>query len=160
MGESSPGRGRIRTIGELKLKEAVIIKPQTSVFEAVKMMAAKNIDSALIVDESGDGVTPDVLRRTQISGILTSKDIINKVLAKGLDLSKTQVSSVMTKPVKSVEDNASLYKVASFMNNNDYRQMPVVDKGGIKGMITMRNVNMSIISGILEDIKLMASIFR
>ncbi|MBD3387954.1 MAG: CBS domain-containing protein [Candidatus Altiarchaeales archaeon] len=149
-----------RTVGEVNLNKVVLVSSQTSIFDACKHMAEKNVDSVLVVDKSGDGAKPEFLVRPLIKGILTSKDIVLKVISQDVDLKKTPVSSVMTSPVRTIESDASLYKVASFMNKNDFRQMPVVSPEEIRGMATSSRVNMVILESIITDIKLMASLFR
>jgi CBS domain-containing protein len=123
-------------------------------------MTEKGVDSVLVVDKSGDGSKPEVLRHPNIVGIMTVKDVVNRVVAKGRDPSKTKVSDVMTSPVKMVEPTTTLYSVALLMNQSDFRQVPVMDKYKIRGIITSRVINMSIITDIIDDIKLMATIFR
>jgi CBS domain-containing protein len=149
-----------KTVGDIELKEAIQVGPGTYVLEASKEMAVHNSDCVLVVDSAGGGMTPAIMSRPSIVGIMTVKDVVNKVVAQGRDPAKTKVSEVMASPVNMTDSAATLYAVASLMNQNDFRQMPVVDNYTIRGIVSSRMINMAIINGIIEDIKLMVSIFR
>jgi CBS domain-containing protein len=148
-----------KTVGELQLMEAIVVSPQTSILDACKLMTEKNVDSVLIVDKSGAGVKPEYLRRPDIVGIVSVKDVVNRVVAKGLDPSKLPVSKVMTHPVHTIAPSTSLYKVAVLVNQKGFRQVPVVDSEKINGIATSNLVNTSIIRDIIEKMKRMATIF-
>jgi len=153
--------GSSRTVGEVELNEAIQVMASSSVLDACKAMAERNGECVLVVDTSGAyGARPEVLSRPEILGILTVKDVVNRVMAKGKDPAYTKVSDVMTKPVHSVDVSTTLYKVAYLINQNDFRQIPVVDKYAIKGIVTSRIINMAIIKDIVEEIKLVVTIFR
>jgi predicted transcriptional regulator len=66
----------------------------------------------------------------------------------------------MTSPLQTVTLDTSLYKVVQMMNQNNFRQVPVVDQNKVVGMATASIINTSIINDILEDIKLIALIFK
>jgi len=149
-----------KTLRSIKLKEPVIVSPQATVLDAAVLMAEKNSDSVLVVGMTGDTSTPTALKRPLILGIVTVKDAVNRVMAKGLDPSKTIVSKVMTSPVTTVTPETSLYRVVLLMNQNNFRQVPVLESDRVIGTVTSSMINTSIMSDIIEDIKLIATIFR
>ncbi len=153
-------KGSSRTVGEITLETPIILTPESTVESACKMMAEKKVDSVLVVDKSGDGARPEVLRHPNIVGIVTSRDVVYRLLAKGCDAKKTTLKDVMTSPVKVMEPSTTLYRVALTMNEHDFRQVPVMDSHRIMGVATSRNINMTIIKDIIGDIKVMATIFR
>ena len=149
-----------KTLRSVNLKEPLTVSPQLSVLEAARLMTAKNIDSVVVLGLSGTDDTPAGLRHPVLYGIVTVKDVTNRVTAKGLDPTKVTVSQVMTSPLQTVTLDTTLYKVVQLMNQNNFRQVPVVDQTKVVGMATSAIINASIINDILEDIKLIATIFK
>ena len=92
MAEDKKNVGSSKTVGELELGGVVEVTPQSTVLDACKLMAEKGIDSVLVLDRSGTGVKPEALRKPNIRGIVTVKDVTYKVIAKEADPSKTPVS--------------------------------------------------------------------
>ena len=149
-----------KTLRNITLKEPLTVSPHVSVLEAVKLMTEKNIDSVVVVGMTGTAETPSSLKKPMIHGIMTVKDVANRVIAKGLDPAKVTVSQVMTSPIQTATPDTSLYKVLMMMNQNNFRQVPVVDSDKVVGLVTSGMLNTSIIGDIIEDIRLLATIFR
>ncbi|MFH0862394.1 MAG: CBS domain-containing protein [Candidatus Altiarchaeota archaeon] len=149
-----------KTLRSITLKEPLVVNPQMSIFEATKLMAAKNIDSVIVVGLTGNPDTPPSLRKPQIHGIVTVKDVSSRVIAKGLDPARVTVAQVMTSPIQSVSIDTTLYKVVMMMNQNNFRQVPVVEGDKVVGLVTATMLNTSIINDIVDDIRLLTTIFR
>ncbi|MDP3412439.1 MAG: CBS domain-containing protein, partial [Polaromonas sp.] len=66
-------------------RHVVSLPPQASVWEAACVMTKANCGSVLIITRTG-----------AMQGILTERDLMTRVLAKGLDAAKTPVAEVMT----------------------------------------------------------------
>ena len=154
------GAAGSKTVGELKLMEAIVVPPHTTVLEASRLMTERNVDSVLVVDKSGDGVKPAYMRRPEIVGIVSVKDVVNRVVAKGLDPSKVEVSKVMSHPVNTIDPSTSVYKVAVMVNQQGFRQVPVLDSEKIRGIATSEVLNAFIAKDIIESLKAMATIFK
>jgi len=111
------------------------ISPTATVFEAITMMATNNVGAVLV-----EAVADRVL------GILTERDIVVKVDAKGLDLTTTKVSEVMTEKVLYVESNQSIEECMELMNIKGIRHLPVYEQGNLMGLISIRDVLREVIS--------------
>jgi CBS domain-containing protein len=86
---------------EFKSKPAVItFSPEDMVMSAIKVMAEKNYGASVIIDKNQKPV-----------GIITERDFMRRILAKGLDPSKTAISHIMS--------------------NERFRHLPVVDENGV-----------------------------
>ncbi|MEM3737175.1 MAG: CBS domain-containing protein [Candidatus Bathyarchaeia archaeon] len=116
-----------------KVKDAmrvkvVTISPQNTVKEAIKLMTDNAIGSVVVV-EAGE-----------IAGILTERDCIRKCLAAGKELT-TKIGDVMSKPVVTVNQDASLSEAVELMRRKMIRRLPVVDKANkLVGILTSDDV--------------------
>jgi signal-transduction protein with cAMP-binding, CBS, and nucleotidyltransferase domain len=78
-----------------------------------KLMSQKGISSVLVE------------RQGEILGIITDRDIISRVVAEGLDATKIEVSQVMTSPLLTIGDDASLDEAAKKMAEHCVRRLVV-----------------------------------
>lgn len=111
-------------------KEVNTMNLEATVMEAVKIMAAdKNLEGYVIILDKGKPV-----------GIVTERDIINKVLAKELDPKKTKVSDIMSDPLITVDPEEDLLKASKLMQEQNIRKLIVVRNGIIYGIITAKDI--------------------
>ncbi|MFW9921718.1 MAG: CBS domain-containing protein [Candidatus Thorarchaeota archaeon] len=75
----------------------------------------------------------------QIVGIITETDIVNKP-------SETQLALLMTKNPMTISPSASISEVIKILTENSFRQMPVVDKNNLVGMISVGNIISKVIA--------------
>jgi len=133
---------------DIMTRNPITTSPNISVKSAVKLMLKYNVGSLLIV--SGK----------ELNGILTEKDIIKKVVAKGVDPCKVKVNEVMTKKVKTVTPEEDLYSVAALMTRAGIRRAPVVEGGRLVGMITANDllkIEPKIVEILLDSIEIRES---
>ncbi|MCC6030731.1 MAG: CBS domain-containing protein [Desulfurococcales archaeon] len=95
----------------------VTVDPDTPVSEIARLMSDLKIGSVIVVDGRGDMV-----------GIVTSFDIISKVVAEGKDPKITTAGDIMSKPVIFVEDSKPVSDVVQLMIKYGIRHVPVVNK--------------------------------
>ena len=70
-------------------------------------------------------------------GIVTERDLIQRVLADGRNPDKTLVSQLMSKPVITVKPDTELSEAAKIMVANRIRRLPVVEGSTVVGMLTV-----------------------
>ena len=87
-----------------------------SVAEVAKIMKQNSIGSVLILD--GDNAI----------GIVTQRDIINRVVARGKNPSEIKISTIMSTPIISINKNETLEKALDVMEKNKIRRIVVVDE--------------------------------
>ncbi len=104
------------------------ISPNATVEEAVKRMVKENIGSLIVCEDD------------EIKGILTERDILQKLVAKHKDPKKVKVRDIMTKRVVTVSPNEDLEKAAKIMAKKGIRRLPVVDRKRVVGMLTVKDV--------------------
>lgn len=114
-------------------KEVNTIDYDATVTDAAKIMANdKNFEGYVIT-----------LKKGKPLGIVTERDIINKVLAKELNPSKTSVSEIMSTPLQTIEPNNDLLKAANLMSKYNVHKLVVIKNEIIYGIITAKNIAQS-----------------
>ncbi|KAJ2758648.1 hypothetical protein IWQ56_005945, partial [Coemansia nantahalensis] len=100
--------------------DPVIVGPKTPVMDIARQMRAARVTASLIVDDETGS----------ISGIFTSKDIVLRVIAAGLDPRTCSVVRVMTPHPDTVLPSTSLIDALKRMYERHYLNLPVVDEAG------------------------------
>lgn len=110
-------------------RPVVGVSESITVEDAVKTMVRHQI-GAVIVFSGGD-----------IAGILSERDILDKIVLAHLDPAVTPVSAVMTSPVVTAPGNAEDAEAAATMTENHIRHLPILDeKRKVVGMVSLRHV--------------------
>jgi len=110
------------------------IAPTASVFDAVKLMAEKNI-GALMVKE-GENVV----------GVVTERDYARKVVLMAKSSKETPVREIMTSPVRFVRPEQTSEECMALMTENRLRHLPVMDKGRMIGLVSIGDLVKDVIS--------------
>ncbi|MBI2340848.1 MAG: CBS domain-containing protein [Deltaproteobacteria bacterium] len=112
----------------IKSQTVVSLPSSASVYEAAQLMAENKVGSVVVMD--GD----------ELSGIFTERDLLNRVVARGLDPKSTQLSLVMSKDVVVCPVTETVKDCFKKMEATKCRHLPVVDGKKVAGMVTMRNI--------------------
>lgn len=110
------------------------IAPEATVFEAIKLMADKNIGSLLVM--SGG----------RLSGIFTERDYTRKIALQGKSSKQTQVWEIMPKEIITVTPDDSVESCMKLMTEKRVRHLPVVEGGNLVGIISIGDLVNCIIS--------------
>ena len=81
-----------------------------------------------------------VTRNKEIIGILTDTDMVRRVVAVGLDASKTPVEQVMSAPILTIEEGKTLLDANDMMAKSHLRHLGVTRSGKLVGMISVRDL--------------------
>ena len=106
--------------------------PRTTVLEAAHLMRRHHTGDLVVVDDDGgdERLTP--------LGVITDRDIVVEVLAKGADPATTLVSQVMRTPVVIANAREDSSQVLERMRVHGVRRIPVVaDEGWLVGIVTV-----------------------
>lgn len=76
----------------------------------------------------------------KVVGIITEKDFVYKVLAKGLNPDDTLAADVMEKHLSTINPDRDMYDAIVEMKNNDIRRLPVEKDGKIVGLLTLNDI--------------------
>ena len=118
----------MHTVKELlreKGNQVWTIAPQATVYEALELMAAKNIGSLVAVEHGN------------VAGVFTERDYARKVILKGRSSSDTPVSQIMTASVTTVRPAQSAQECMSLMTNGHFRHLPVLEGERVIGMLSI-----------------------
>lgn len=105
------------------------IEPESTVLEATQKMNAHKLGALLVVHQG------------HVVGIFTERDVLRRVVAEQRNPSTCTVAEVMTANVICVSCESDLDEVSAIMKDRRIRHVPVVDRNGVHGMISIGDVN-------------------
>jgi CBS domain-containing protein len=98
------------------------------------------LDVARIMRDQDTGVVP-VVSGKKIIGLVTDRDIVVRVIAEGKEIKNARVSEVMTKQVRTVNEDASVREVLDMMSGAQIRRVPVVNRNNeLVGIVSMKDI--------------------
>lgn len=106
----------------------VTITSDTTVLDALRIMAEKNIGSLVVTD--GD----------DYKGIVTERDYSRKVILKGKNSTDTRVADIMSTDLPRVSPSDKIEYCMELMSNNNIRYLPVFENNRLTGIISMSDV--------------------
>ena len=115
-------------------KEVNTLDYDTKVTEAASLMAADKEYEGYVI----------ILRKGKPVGIVTERDLVNKVLVGGLDPAKTSVSDIMSTPLITVDPEDDLLKATQVMKERNVRKLIVVRDEIIYGIITAKKISQNV----------------
>ena len=110
------------------------IAPGDSVYDALRLMADRNIGALLVVEEGN------------IVGILTERDYARKVVLMERSSKQTAVREIMTSSVIYVRPDQTNEECMALMTDNRLRHLPVIDNGRLLGLVSIGDLVKDIIS--------------
>jgi len=130
-GESGPIRELDNVYRPLSVLMRTVIETidgDETVHQAAQRMAEKHI-GALLVRQAGE-----------VTGILTERDLIQKILAENQDPKQIQVNGVMTQSIIGIDINRTVYDASDLMAEKWIRHLPVTENGKIVGILSVRDL--------------------
>jgi CBS domain-containing protein len=110
------------------------ITPGALVFDALKLMADKNIGALLVMEGE------------RIAGIITERDYARKIVLMSRSSKETPVREIMTSAVIYVRPGQTTEECMVLMTENRLRHLPVVDGNRLLGLVSIGDLVKSIIS--------------
>lgn len=107
--------------------KVLIASPETLVTEAAKLMAAKNVGAIMVVQDD------------HLAGIFTERDVVFRVVARGLDAQATHVADVMTRAPHTIGPDTPFGYALVVMQEKGFRHLPVVQDGKPVGIVSSRS---------------------
>ncbi len=118
----------VAEIIKLKGNEVFTISPNITVFDALKILAEKNI-GALVVTKN-----------EKVVGIFSERDYARKIILKGKSSIVTTVNELMTTDVLYVSQEASIDECMDLMSENHIRHLPVIEDEKLVAVISIGDV--------------------
>ena len=118
-----------RVFESMSQKRVISVGPQASVREAAGVMTRANCGSVLIMEP------PDA-----VLGIVTERDLMTRVVARGVDPERTTVREIMTPNPMCVPPETLVSDAVVIMLERGFRHLPIVAPGGkIMGVFSVRD---------------------
>lgn len=131
---------KVADILNRKGKNAIAVSPQTTVIDALRLMADKNIGSVLVMN--GD----------EYLGLMTERDYSRKVILKGKSSNDTTVEQIMTTDLPTVKPTDNIEHCMQLLSEKHIRYLPVFENEKIGGIVSINDVVQEIILSQQETI--------
>src|SRR5207244_3585543 len=121
----------MKTVTQLlrtKGQQVLSVSPDMPVFEALEVMADKNVGALLVVEGE------------RLVGVFSERDYARKVILKGKSSKDTPVQDIMSSHVLYVRPEQTIEDCMALMTDKHVRHLPVLDQGKLVGVISIGDV--------------------
>lgn len=101
---------------------------QSTVIDAVKIMVGHDVGALPVLDD------------TRLVGVFSERDLMKRVIVQGLDPRTTKVSEVMTREIWAADIKDDHTVAMKIMSEQRIRHLPILDKGGLVGFLSLRDL--------------------
>ena len=117
-------------IERINYRDPVTVQENIKVIDAIKLFNEKDVGCVLVVDKNN-----------KLTGVFTERDVIRKLINKGLDLNKETIEKYMTKRPDALQLDDPITYALNRMAAGGYRHIPLVDKSGHPvGFVSVRDI--------------------
>jgi CBS domain-containing protein len=124
----------VKQVLDQKGREVFSIRPDATVFDAIKKMAEKNVGSLVVMDDD------------KLIGIITERHYARKVVLEGRASPATPVRTIMETSVVYAKPQQSVEECMAVMTDKKIRHLPVIENGRLIGIISIGDLVQAIIS--------------
>ena len=135
-------------IADLCVPNVVQVAPGASVREAAMTMRSQHVGSLVVTEVANGRPTP--------VGILTDRDIVLAVVAKGIAADEVTVADIMTRALVTCAEDDALRDVLEIMRTRGVRRVPVVDANrALRGIVAIDDILLALSSGLVDVSKVL-----
>lgn len=148
LGVVRPKEPEMKTIRQLlaaKGGEVHTIAPQARVFDALKLMAEKNVGALVVLDHG------------RLVGVISERDYARKVILHGKSSHDVPVREIMTDKLVTVQPGQTVEECMALMTNNRVRHLPVVEGERLIGVLSIGDLVKEVIADQEQTIKQLES---
>lgn len=120
---------------DAKGHEILSVRPEDSVFDAIKLMAERNVGSLLVMENNA------------LVGIMSERDYARSVILKGRSSANTKVKDIMSSRVICVAPEQTVEEAMALMTDKRVRHLPVLIEDEVVGVISIGDLVKNIIDG-------------
>ncbi len=121
------------------------VAPESSVLDAIKLMAEKGIGALVVLDHG------------RLAGVVSERDYARKVILHGRSSQATAVRDIMTDNVVTVRSEQTVEDCMALMTEKRIRHLPVIDGGKLAGVVSIGDLVKEVIADREETIKQLES---
>lgn len=127
----------------LKVKGGAVwsVRPEASVFDALKLMAEKEVGAVVVVSGA------------ELVGVFSERDYARKLVLQGKSSRDTRVAEVMSREIVTVGPEQTVQECMRIMTHKRIRHLPVLEGGTLVGVVSIGDLVNSIISAQAETIQ-------
>ena len=108
-----------------KGRSVTTLQPNHTLRDVIDVLAAKHIGAVLIADADG-----------HMHGIISERDVVRAIAARGCDALEDLVTNYMTRNVVTTTEAETVIAAVQKMSKGRFRHMPVIENGRIAGMVS------------------------
>jgi CBS domain-containing protein len=123
----------VRDILRTKGSKVYSISPDATVYEALKMMAKKNVGAILVFEGK------------KLVGLISERDYSRKTILQGRLARETAVNEIMTTAMVTVHPDDDIEECMELFTDKHIRHLPVIDKSKVVGVVSIGDIVKSII---------------
>ena len=120
---------KVSDIFSHKGRKITSVAPDTTVLDALKIMADQNIGSIMVTTTSGEYL-----------GIMTERDYSRKVILKGKSSTDTKVSEILSEELPRVTPSDSIEYCMQLMSDKNIRYLPVFENEALVGIVSINDL--------------------
>ena len=119
---------KIKKLLDQKGHEVYSVSPDTTVYDALKLMAEKEIGALVVVEKE------------KMVGIVSERDYARKIILKGKSSKETVVEEIMTAEVIHTSPDQKVRKCLSLMTKHHFRHIPVLEDERLIGILSIEDI--------------------
>ncbi len=116
------------TVEGIMAKPVITIEASDSVHDTAKLMSKNDVGSIVIT------------QRKKPVGIVTERDIVKRVVAKGVDASKVPIKKVMSKSLTTIQSHMAIVDAIRIMQKQKIRRLLITKNEKLVGIVTQRDL--------------------
>lgn len=137
-------------VSEICTRDVVTCSRGTGVRELAQLMREGHVGDVVVVERRNGGAVP--------LGIVTDRDLVVRVLAKGLDIDAVTAGDLMGEPLTTVFGSEGMDDAIWHMRGHGIRRLPVVDSHGfLLGVVTMDDIAARLATDLADMVRIVPS---
>ncbi len=119
-----------KRLSEIMTSPVTVCAPEDTARAVARKLTEKGVGSLLVTDKNNTAL-----------GIITERDLVTKVMTReSCDSEKVTAEDIMTPHPHAMDPGTYMYEAMSYMMGHKIRHLPVIDRGEVVGMVTMRDL--------------------
>jgi CBS domain-containing protein len=119
---------RVKKLLDQKGYDVYSVSPDTTVYDALKLMAEKEIGALVVVEKE------------KVVGIVSERDYARKIILKDKSSKETAVGEIMTSEVIHISPDKKVRKCLSLMTKHHFRHIPVLENERLVGILSIEDI--------------------